>query len=262
MTARSLAGVGVLVTRPAHQAHELIRAVEARGGRVHTFPVLDIVPRTAADIAADADALGPPDVVIFVSANAVRCGLSVFAGSDAKFAAIGPATAAAIAGADSHTDIVPSAGYDSEHLLAEDSLKRVAGKTVTIVRGESGRELLAETLRQRGANVQYLSVYRREKREFSAAELAAVEDAWQSGGIDAVVVMSVASLDGLLHALPPHRLRDLTNTPLVGPSERVIQTALERLPGVRCVQSPGPGASDVVDALVASLHRDPDPRHD
>ncbi len=262
MTARPLAGIGVLVTRPARQADELIRAVEARGGRVHAFPVIDIVPRAAADIAADAKALRPPDIVIFVSANAVRYGLSAFAGNDAQFAAVGPATAAAVASAGGHADIVPSAGYDSEHLLAEDSLKHVAGKTVTIVRGQSGRELLAETLRHRGAHVQYLSVYRREKHRFTAAELSAVEDAWRSGGIDAVVVMSVASLDGLLHALPPACLRGLETTRLVGPSERVIQTALERLPGVLCVQSPGPGASDVVDALVASLHRDPDPRHD
>lgn len=262
MNGRPLDGIGVLVTRPARQSDELIQAIEALGGSVHAFPVIDILPRPVDEVSEAAAALRAADIVVFVSANAVRCGLSVFDGSAAKIAAIGPATAAAVVAAGRRADIVPSAGHDSEHLLAEDSLQDVDGKTVTIVRGESGRELLAETLRERGADVQYLPVYRREAHKFSASELAAVEDAWRSGNIDAVIVMSVASLESLLQSLPPACIRELANTPLVGPSERVIQTALERLPGVHCVQSPGPLASELVDALAASLHTDPDPGND
>lgn len=262
MTARPLAGIGVLVTRPVHQSDELIAAIVAGGGSVHRFPLIDILPRDPAELSAEAAALQPSDFVIFVSANAVHHGHRALGKSSAKIAAIGPATAAALEGAGSQVDVVPAAGFDSEHLLAADSLKDVAGKTITIVRGESGRELLAETLRHRGATVQYLSAYRREAHQFSEAELTAVEKAWCDGAIDAVMVMSVATLESLLQSLPPACVAELPNTRLVGPSERVIQTALGRLPGANCILSPGPGAADMVGALVESLHKDPDPGND
>lgn len=262
MSERPLAGLGVLVTRPQGQSAELIHAIESRGGTIHSFPVLDIVARHRSDIVADALQLLPADIVIFVSANAVRYAFKAVQTSDPRIAAIGPATAAAIAGAGGEVDIQPVGGADSEHLLAAEALQDVRGKTVTIVRGQSGRELLADTLRQRGASVQYLAAYDRVTRSFSASELDAVEAIWRRGGIGAIVIMSVASLDALLESLPAACLDRLPETPLVGPGERVIQTALQRLPGVVCVQSPGPGAADIVTALMTVLHQDPDPEND
>ena len=72
MTDGDLAGIGVLVTRPADQAAPLADEIEAAGGRAIRFPAIEIVPRPDADIANDAASLQQPDVVIFVSVNAVR----------------------------------------------------------------------------------------------------------------------------------------------------------------------------------------------
>ena len=53
MTAGPLTGVGVLVTRPAHQSGELGDAIESAGGHPILFPVIDIVPRDNQQIKAD-----------------------------------------------------------------------------------------------------------------------------------------------------------------------------------------------------------------
>ena len=138
MTDRTLEGVGVLVTRPRTQADELVRAIETRGGVARCFPVLDIAPFDALDVRNSVARLGKPDIVIFVSRNAVEHGIRFTDGG--AIAVIGPATAAAVNEAGRVVDIQPAAGYDSEHLLAEEQLRAVAGKRVRIVRGKGGRD--------------------------------------------------------------------------------------------------------------------------
>jgi uroporphyrinogen-III synthase len=250
---RPLEGVGVLVTRPQHQADELVAAIEAAGGIAYRFPVFDVVPREVRDVAREIERLGPSDIVIFVSANAVRYGLSIVGDPQPRVAAIGPATAAALERAGVAVDIRPSAGFTSEHLLAEPSFNEISGQAITIVRGERGRELLAETLRCRGADVRYLSVYATRPHVFTDTETGTIARALRERRISAVVVMSVATFDHLERALPPDCLDALAGTRLVAPGGRVIQTLAERLPGATCIESPGPGAEALTDALIASL---------
>ncbi|MEX2051631.1 MAG: uroporphyrinogen-III synthase, partial [Steroidobacteraceae bacterium] len=89
-----LKGIGVLVTRPEHQAHHLCRLIEAEGGAAVRYPALVIKPRP--DRAAVRAAIGPADrydLVIFVSANAARFGADFLdQRRDAPVAAVGQAT--------------------------------------------------------------------------------------------------------------------------------------------------------------------------
>ena len=248
MPDRALAGIGVLVTRPAAQASELIEMIKAHGGRAVLFPVIDIVPRHAADIDASAASLGEPDIVIFVSRNAVEYGLSYAAGG--LVAAIGPATAGAIQAAGHNIDIQPVAGYDSEHLLAEPDLVDVAGKLVRIVRGSDGRELLADTLRERGAQVEYLSVYSRNIPEYDATELAELEHHWREDSITVVTVMSVESVQNLAELLPLSCRQQLGNSSLVAPAARVLKVALDTFPGTAATLAAGPQAGDMIKAII------------
>lgn len=248
MTDNELAGVGVLVTRPRHQAIELVAAITQMGGSAIEFPAIEIIPRAADKIAGDANKLLDPDIAIFVSANAVQNGLA-YAGS-ARIAVVGPATAAAIESSVRSVDIRSPAGYDSEHLLAESELQNVRGKVVRILRGESGRELLADTLRTRGATVEYLAVYKRKAPDYSASEVADLEQKWRANAVNVVTVMSVESLTNLIAILPEWCRDRLGKTPLVTPASRVIIEAVDRFPGIPTTLARGPQAGKMVDAIV------------
>jgi uroporphyrinogen-III synthase len=249
---------GVLVTRPRQQSIGLIDAIEAAGGRSIAFPIIEIVPRTATAINEDSAALHVPDIAIYVSRNAVEHGLEF--NPDGAVAAVGPSTAAALESAGRVVDIVPAKGFDSESLLAEPAMNDVANKTVRIVRGNGGRELLADTLRERGANVEYLTVYERRLPEYSQADLDDLARRWDAGEIDVVTIMSLESLRNLLSLLPESCVAALGDTPLVTPAERVLKEAQERLPDATVILATSPAADDMVRAI-ATLGQQPSGQH-
>lgn len=248
-----LGGATVLVTRPAARAGELVAAVERAGGTAIVFPVLDIESRDPTILKEQQAQLPTPDIAIFVSANAVDHGLSCIPDSGVRLAAIGPATRRQLEAAGRTVDIFPADGFDSEHLLAAPELQRPAGKNILIVRADSGREMLATALKERGARVDYLSVYRRLPKRHTDAELQALEQAWRARGVAFVTAMSVASFDSLWSALPEYCRRALPRSRLVTPSERVIQTASKRVPGIQAILAPGPQAGDMVRAMTTAL---------
>jgi len=249
MADRPLQGVGVLVTRPRTQAFELVEAIESQGGNAYCFPVIDIAALDELDVRGRADKLEAPDIVIFVSRNAVEYGIKYTDGG--KIAAIGPATAQAITAAGRVVDIRSLDGYDSEHLLTESSLQDVSGKRVRIIRGSQGRELLADTLQARGATVEYLSVYERRLPAIGAETLADLESRWRQGLINVITIMSVQSLENLARLLPAWCAAQLESTPLVTPAGRVLKEALDRYPASRPILASGPGATDMVQAIIA-----------
>lgn len=258
MTTGALSGYRVLVTRPVLQADKLIGAIESAGGSVIRFPVIKIAGYGPNRVATQFATSPSPDIAIFVSRNAAQYGLAAVRGSGAMIAAIGPATRAALEAQGVEVDIIPEGCYDSEHLLEHPALREVTGQNITIVRGSSGRELLAETLRKRGANVNYLPVYRRKPNKIPADEIARVDELWRSGGIDCVTVLSVETLEYLIKLLPPTSLEALRKTPLVAPGDRVIQTALEMLPGITAIKASGPRAVDILNALIEARHAEQD----
>lgn len=78
--------------------------------------------------------------------------------------------------------------YDSEGLLALPELEQVEGKRILIVRGDGGRELIARTLQERRAFVQYFESYRRVWRKLPEN----IAKQWKAAGINCIVVTSVA----------------------------------------------------------------------
>jgi len=245
----ALTGTGVLVTRPRIQAAELVDAIERQGGSAFCYPVMEIAPLDPNEVCAAAAAQARPDIVVFVSRNAVEHGIEHTDG--ALIAVIGPATAQAVRDAGRVVDIHPTDGFDSEHLLAEAPLHDVAGKQIRIIRGNQGRELLAKELRSRGANVDYLPVYERRLPTVDPDMVAELERRWRQGDINVITVMSVESLANLGRILPAWCAAQVASTPLVTPSGRVLKGALDRYPASRPVLAPGPGAEDMVKAIIA-----------
>jgi uroporphyrinogen-III synthase len=214
----------VLVTRPAAQAGGLCRLIEAAGGRPIPFPTIEIVP--VGDPAPARRALAEPwDLLVFVSPNAVERALPLCPGgrlpSLPHLAAVGAATARALAAAGCAPDLVPVGRYDSESLLALPELADLTGKRALIVRGEGGRALLGDTLAERGAQVAYAEVYRRTLPEADPAALLA---RWDET-VNLVTATSGEVLDNLIDLLGPAGRDRLLATPLVLVSERTREAA-------------------------------------
>lgn len=228
--AASLEGLRVLVTRPAHQAEPFCTLLAQAGAEAVRFPVLAIAPAAdPAAVAAVAERLDQFDLLIFISVNAVQYGLEWLPGpgdwpTSTAIAAVGSRTAAALVEEGLSVTLVPETGHNSEALLALPALQDMRHRRVLIVRGNGGRETLAEALRARGAEVTYAEVYRRVCPDSDAALLLR---RWQKGGVDVVTVTSVESLRNLFTLLGPAGEDLLRATPLVVASERVRAVAQE-----------------------------------
>lgn len=196
-----LTGRVILVTRPARQGERLAGLVRAAGGEPYVFPTLAIEP--VAISAHAAALLERPDVfswALFVSVNAVAHGLPLLPAPGAwppglRVAAIGAGTAAALREGGVPLVLAPSVGGDSEALLGLAPMQQVSGQRVLVFRGVGGRELLAETLRARGAQVEYVECYR---RMLPAADPAPLRARLRRGELAAVTAASAEALANLL----------------------------------------------------------------
>jgi uroporphyrinogen-III synthase len=220
-----LQGIGVLVTRPEMQAMPLCRLLEAQGAATFRLPAIEIKPfgeRRA--LSARLGALDDFDLIIFVSANAVRFGASLLEQKrNLTLAAIGPATARALNLAGYRVAITPAEGFDSESLLAHPKLKSAAGMRVLLVKGCDGRELLAEELQRRGAVVETVEVYRRERAAPGAATLAALEQRFIAREIHVITATSLDIAESLLGLAPPGLRSEFNRVQWLVPSARIVE---------------------------------------
>ena len=241
----SLAGRGVVITRPRELADSLAAAIARRGGRPILFPAIAIeeLPPPGA-----LQRLGDFQLVVFVSPSAVRVALRALGHwpSGLAAAAIGAGTRRELERHGVGGVISPQSGADSEALLAAPELADVAGKRVLIVRGEGGRAFLGNTLAARGALVEYAECYRRTRPPSDAAELIAD---WRRGQVHAVTVSSAEGLDNFLAMTGGEGHALLAKTPLFVPHPRIAGHA--RMQGVPEVMVSGPGDDELVERLVA-----------
>jgi uroporphyrinogen-III synthase len=225
-----LNGAHILVTRPEHQAENLCRLIEEQGGIAVRFPTLEIVSKDDTnEIKATLANLDKFQWVIFISVNAVNFALMANSGKIARtksvrFAAVGQATAQALSMAGISVDLVPENGYNSEALLAMPQLHQVEGQKCLIVRGEGGREQLATTLRSRGADVDYLEVY---KRIIPRIDNSPAVQLLARRSLDVIAVTSAEALQNLRLMLDETNNKLLSLIPLVVVSDRIRCIAAE-----------------------------------
>lgn len=176
----------VLVTRPAAQAGEWVQLLRDAGLKAEALPLIAIAP--AADAAALAQAwrgLHEVALVAFVSPNAATC---FFEGrpADAAWpeavlaASPGPGTTRVLRGLGVQAVVEPVADspqFDSEALWLQLATSDWRGRKVLIVRGASGRDWLADRLRERGAVLQFVEAYGRAVPSLSADEQALLNGA-------------------------------------------------------------------------------------
>lgn len=219
----------VLVTRPASQAEEICPALTTLGCDVIRQPMLSIEavaesPRLNAQF-MNIDGF---DVVIAISRNAAEMGLqqldqywplgqfNISGPLGIDWLAVGPVTAEVMAGAGLNVKM-PASQFDSEGALAMPELQNVAGKKVMIWRGIGGRETLAQTLRERGAEVVYAELYQRLVPQYD-------ESSWQQvlAQQPLLLVSSGQGLEAIAAQQPriSERVRGI-----IAPSSRVAELA-------------------------------------
>jgi uroporphyrinogen-III synthase len=219
------------------------------------YPAIEIQAVEGPALDAAIAALAAFDVAIFISRNAVEHGLARVRAHRAwpagvAVAAVGAGTRRALE-AEGIADVVaPEGRADTEALLEQPLFGAAAGRRILIFRGKGGRELLASTLRERGATVEYAECYRRVR---PATDMQPLIGEWARGAVDAATVSSGEALANFAALLGKAGLGFLAATPLFVPHARVGDEA--RLLGLGPVEVAGPGDKEMLAALVAYFGR-------
>jgi uroporphyrinogen-III synthase len=223
MNSNALLGRHIVITRPVGQAGKLTQLINAAEGEVIPFPLIEISPLDDYQtFEKEISRLHQYQWAIFISSNAVQNGMPFVRKLDLpaslKFAAIGPSTAAELAKYGIQNTLVPAQRFDSESLLALPEMQAVNNQQVMIFRGVGGREVLADTLKSRGANVTFAECYQRINPQENLHALNAYD---KSHGLDAIVVTSSEAMRHLL-AMADHQ-EWLKNVKLCVNHERIAE---------------------------------------
>lgn len=246
-----LLGRRILVTRPAAQSATLAQCITDQGGEAVLFPLLEIGP---ADDLVPLDAaiahLEDYAMAVFISPNAVEYSVPRVLErrawpSQLLAAAIGPGTTAPLSRYGIDGVVAPAARFDSEGVLelAAFQSERVSGKRVLILRGNGGRELLADSLRQRGAVVGCVTCYRRS----APLDGTALVSRLRNNALDALTISSSEGLRNLLALLDTEASDRLRRLPIFVPHPRIAEVATES--GLSNVVLTGPADAGILESL-------------
>lgn len=252
---RPLEGYAILVTRPEEQAHGLIEEIEKQGGLAVFAPMIAIralgdtpVSRHAIDHLADYHA------IIFISRNAVEIGMRLVAAhrktlDGLAVYAVGVGTGARLKELGVAGVHMPRGEFSSEGLLKLPGLSahEIEGKRVLVMRGAGGREVLAQGLQSRGAQVDYCEVY---ERIVPPEPLSAVLRKCEVTKPDIAVITSLESVINLAQKIDEEGLDLLYDMPLIVVGARTAHE-VERLGFTEPpVVVENPGDQSIVEALI------------
>lgn|SRR5690625_966842 len=223
-----LEGRRIMVTRPAHQADNFCKLLAEAGATALRCPAMRIAaPADRASLERLVEQLDSFDFLMFNSPNAAHHGIAfIHAHRDIPghltLGAIGAKTAQAVAAWGYTVDVTPPVNFDSETFLQQPSVANMQSKRVAILRGQDGRMLLGETLRQRGALVEFIETYRRLPP--TPAEAEQIRQALHQN-LDAIAVTSSETLTNLINCLDSQGLERLSETLLVVGHPRIAAAA-------------------------------------
>ncbi len=221
----------LLLTRPAEECEALAAALAEQGVYSSSLPLLAIealaeTPEQRATILS----LDRYCAVIVVSKPAARLGMALLERyrpqpqAEQPWFSVGSATAEILRNHGLQV-YFPAQADDSEALLALPQLQQAVAAAdaprALILRGEGGREFLAEGLRSQGVPVDYLALYRRQLPEYPAQALL---ERVQAERLNGLVVSSGQGLSHLLQLAGGH-WPALARLPLFVPSPRVAEQA-------------------------------------
>lgn len=243
--------LSVLLIRPRQEQDELVRLLELAGVQIYRYPVMEIEPVLAPNAKSRILDFDHYQIAIFVSRTAARLGVDWLKNYwpmlpvGVRYYAVGKATAAELAEHGICAES-PCAAFNSEALLALDSLRSVAGQRALIFAGEGGRTLLAEELQKRGATVDRCELYQRRPMKDSAGKIASL---LTDKKLDLVAVHSGELVHNLLAVVPGELHDALCQLPVIVPGERVATIARD-LSFERVLTAPSAAPEDMVSTIL------------
>lgn len=251
-----LAGRRILICRPEPEASRLANAFHEAGAEARVLPLLAREPLPETPVTRTLiQNLDLYTHVIAVSPYAARLFLAL---ADTwwpqlpmgiHWYGVGSGTASVL----THHGLSPRKpenGWTSEALLALPSLQQFNHEKVLLVRGEEGRELIHQTLTERGADVTLLPLYKRHRPRH---DKATVDEVLLSFKPEAVVALSGETLNNFI-ALSKNSGHNPDKTLLVVPAIRVAEQAHQAGMTQTCIPESLADA-DIVATVARELDR-------
>jgi len=178
------------------------------GAIAEFFPVIDIRPTPLyAPLKSAIDNLPQSDIAVFASRNAVHYCLPLIKARwetlpSILWVSIGPGTARDLKNHGIPQVLIPDEPpFESESLLKLEALQAVEGKQITLFRGNGGRDLLPQALKNRGAKLQVVETYR---RCLPIIDIVEKLESWTHNSIHVIVVTSAECLNNLILLIGSH----------------------------------------------------------
>ena len=243
-----------VVTRPATQAGKLISKLESLGANVTHFPVIAISAADNQQLLDQANNIGTYDIAIFISRNAAIYGSELIKQTgewppNTQIAAIGDGTAQQLLAQGLSADIVASGVANSENLLSTQAMSSVNGNRIAIFRGNGGREKLADSLRKRGAIVDYIECYERKRPNISNDILTRQ---WDKDTLHGIILTSAEGLRNLYKMVKKDDLARLNTTPFYVISSTMVELCGELGYKLAPIQMASARDDDVIEAVLAN----------
>ena len=215
----------VLVTRPGPEGQSLCQQLADEGIQAIHHPLIRIVDNPPSSNLSTL--LKNSDIIIAVSYHAVTAAQNILSKtasiwpSSPLYLGVGQKTAHVLSKVCKQKVNYPQVS-DSEHLLKLTELNDVNNKSILILRGNGGRELIRDSLLNRGAQVSYCETYRREYIPISDNN---TYQAWINEKTSKVVITSQEQLEYLRSITPDEYLAWLSTRQLFVPSQRIVERA-------------------------------------
>lgn len=227
-----LSGKHILITRPQPENQVSCERFQQWGANTLPLPMMKIAALTdqEAYIQSQIFDLDLYDKVIFISKNAVRHGVEWIEDCwpmlpvGITWIGIGKGTSHFLNELGTDLGIqaltMDQSGHTSEELLNQACMHNVAGQKILIMAGEGGRSKLEKSLIERGAQVNHLPLYSRNKIDYVAEQVAEAESC------EVILITSGEGLENLVDTLSQHDT-NWFNKLIITPSQRVTDIALQ-----------------------------------
>ncbi len=243
----------LLVTRPSHQSEYLNSILRQAGFDIISFPTLSIQATPPSVYLKNLEQnIRNFDIALFVSRNAVDFAFKSLhpetLPASLKLGVIGQGTWQALKNHGVESSIIPAESYNSEGLLNSPGLHNVTGQRIAIFRGQQGRNLLGDTLLQRGASVEYIEVYRRTRPKYDGQHF---DDLTTDHFPDLAIFTSSEGLTNCLSLLTEKQSQALRSIPWLLISERMRETSRNLRHNAEIIIAHAASDEGILQALLA-----------